>query len=115
LIFSTSNRFEEENRITKLLLEDRIRKEKALRMDSMQERKELKERERQAKVILEQFELAQNCKLTLDEEERRLAKKRLQKKAFDDLKVEDDKNKKMKEERITNQKQFESAQAREFE
>lgn len=99
----------------RIVLETRIKKEKSMRMAQIEERKLLKEQERQNRLAQEHLEIAYIRKLTVDDEEKRLMKREQQRRTYDAVKEEDEKNKSIKEERIFSQREYESRLSKDYE
>lgn len=99
----------------KQVLEARIKREKAMRVAQIEERRQLKEEDRQRRLAQEHIEIAQIQKLTIDDEEKRLMKREQQRRTFDAVKEEDERNNRIKEERLFTQREYESKLSKDYE
>lgn len=90
-------KYEEDTRDMKMLLEDRIKREKHMRISQIEERKEQRELERRRKADSEDMEVAQIRKLTEEEENMKMLKKLTQRKIFEAVREEDKVNKTLRE------------------
>jgi hypothetical protein len=112
---SSVSRFEEEIRQTQMLREEKAKREKTLRLAQMAECKEKKEQDKHRMDAQDQLDVALARKLTIDEEDRKQAHREQRRKAFDAIREEDERNKSLKEEKMSTQKEYESKQTRDYE
>ena len=115
LFFSSASSNNEENKDIQQILEARIKKEKALRLAQISERKENKILAQQQQLAIEKKEIEKIKKLTLDDEEKKNYKREQQKKMFDAVKEEDDRNRMMKEARLQSQREYEFKLSKDYE
>ncbi len=87
--------------------EDNFKSERTMRMIQIEENKQLRDREKQLRIAQEQAEMARARKLAEQEEEARRAKKEQQKKAQDQLFLENEHNKAIKAEALRERQEYE--------
>lgn len=90
-------KYEEDTREMKILLKDRIKREKHMRISQIEERKEQRDIERRRKAVSEDMEVAQIRKLTEEEESLKILKRLTQRKIFEAVREEDKVNKTLRE------------------
>ena len=112
---SAASQFEEDNRNMKLMLESRIVREKAMRQAQIAEKEQRRNDEKQLRLNLEHIEIAQIRKLTQDDEEKRRIRRENERKALVAVKAEDVRNRSIRLEELSNQREFESKICRDYE
>ena len=99
----------------KLILESRIVREKAMRLAQIAEKEQRRNDEKQCRLKHEYIEIAQIRKLTQDDEEKRLIRRENERKALVAVKAEDVRNRSIRLEELSNQREFESKICRDYE
>ena len=99
----------------KLMLESRIVREKAMRLAQIEEKEQRKHEEKQSRLHHEHLEIAQIRKLTQDDENKRLVRREQERKTLVDVKAEDVRNRSIRQEELSNQREFESKICRDYE
>mmetsp|Transcript_26767 Transcript_26767/g.25634 ORF Transcript_26767/g.25634 Transcript_26767/m.25634 type:complete len:551 (-) Transcript_26767:20-1672(-) len=112
---SSVSRFEEEIRQTQILREEKAKQVKTLRLAQMAESKEKRAQDKYRVDAQDQLDVALARKLTIEEEDRKQVHREQRRRAFDAIREEDERNKSLKEEKISTQKEYESKQTRDYE
>ena len=105
---------EDENRLAKQRQASRANREKALRQGQIEERSLLRQMEKEAALAQEQQDIEYNRAMTLQEEARKRLKKEQQKRLQDAMKLENAKNKALKDEMLKQQADYDAEQTREY-
>eukprot|EP01036_Dinobryon_divergens_P026982 gene26982-35687_t len=92
-----------------------FRNERSMRLGQIQERKEVREYERQQRIAIEQLEMARARRMAMEEEEAKRNRKEEQKRQQDLLFVENEKNKAVKQDLLRIQQEYEKKLNREYE
>lgn len=102
----SQSQYEQEMAEKKAALEEAFRSERLSKLQQIEDKKRLKEKERQYRIAIEQAEMARARRVALEEEEERRLEKERMKAAQDELKIENEKNKAMKLEALIRQQNY---------
>lgn len=91
-----------------------MNREKVIRQGQIEERTRLRMTEKEAALAQEQHDIEYNQKMALQEEARKRLKKEQQKRLQDAVKVENAKNKALKDEMLRRQAEYDAQQTREY-
>jgi hypothetical protein len=89
--------------------------ERKIRLDQIEERKNQRDQERQAKLAQEQADIARARRLIEEEEELKRQKKEEQKRRNDEMIIENERNKALKEQARRQQWEYEAKLSRDYE
>jgi hypothetical protein len=105
---------EDENRAARQRQESRAKREKAIRQGQIEERSLLRQMEKEAALAQERHDIEYNQQMTLQEEARKRLKKEQQQRLQDAVKLENARNKAMKDETLKQQADYDAEQSREY-
>jgi hypothetical protein len=107
--------YQREQEMQKQRREQQLALEKELRLQQIEERKRQREEEKQLKIAQERIEMSRALKQQEEEEEKKRLLKEKQKAAQDRLLLENEENKRIKEQQLRENQEYEKRLAREFE